>query len=183
MGEIREGCREMDRGENMSTCEGKADRDNAWSITAAVSCSIWLGSGVMAVHSLEHSGWRGLRCSSIHRISYFSPHSPSCPPETPQKLLLELNGSFPNQSLEVCYPRQQTNTVTITGWNTQIQSHNGKKTITGCIPMNKNITQHLADQPRHAVTSFWWCNQLYTADPCTVWRPADRSDVLQGRNV
>lgn len=55
MEEIREGCREMDRGGNMSTCEGKADRDNAWSITAGVSHSIQQGSAVILVGSLEHT--------------------------------------------------------------------------------------------------------------------------------
>lgn len=40
MEEIREGCRDMDRGENLSIGEGKADRDNAWSVTAGVSHSI-----------------------------------------------------------------------------------------------------------------------------------------------
>lgn len=61
-----------------------------------------------------------------------------------------------------------------------IETANGNKIITGFILTIKNITQHLADQLRHAVTSFWWCNQLYTADPCTtMWGPADKSDVLQ----
>lgn len=40
MEEIREEDREMDREENKSRCEGKADRDNAWNITAGVSHSI-----------------------------------------------------------------------------------------------------------------------------------------------
>lgn len=35
-----------------------------------------------------------------------------------------------------------------------IESANGNKIITGVISMTKNITQPLADQLRHAVTSF-----------------------------
>lgn len=59
------------------------------------------------------------------------------------------------------------------------ETANGNKIITGFILMTKNITQHLTNQLSHAVTSFWWCNQLYTSDPHTMWGPADKSDVLR----
>lgn len=64
-----------------------------------------------------------------------------------------------------------------------IETANGDKIITGFILMIKNVTLHLADQLRHTVTSFWWCNQLYAVDPCTMWGPADKSNVCKGRNV
>jgi len=51
--ETREGCRELDRGENTSIWEVKADRDSAWSVTAGDSHMMKLGPAVMAVCSLE----------------------------------------------------------------------------------------------------------------------------------
>lgn len=59
------------------------------------------------------------------------------------------------------------------------ETANGNKIITGFILIIKNITQHLANQLRHAVTSFWWCSQLYSVDPWTMQGPADSSDALQ----
>lgn len=72
--------------------------------------------------------------------------------EIPQKLLLGLSGFNPNQSL--CLLPQAVNKDCKSSWMKHtIETANGNKIITRFILMIKNIT-HLADQLRHAVTSF-----------------------------